>query len=296
MNSNDKWNVYKNSTFPQRYPFDCCNTVESTCYKTTLDKCVRLCQSSQSCNFGYYKSDGFCAPLDTDNFSDVNPYDHIIYDPSGTVFINNNVFTQQSLSNVVRYSDNIYLKNVESGLFLQAGIENEQVVLSPIESELNIQYKNISVPRSFVKFGDELTFGILNSPLILTQRFSNMIWSNITPYGMLQLPLFTFEQINSTNHTNNVRYGDRFHIKSLGSYVTLIRQGNSSILNLDYSPIESLTNATFELVPSRNIKGYYCDNSKCVSIPLHQTKFNEDNRYYNDKDIMRSSNCYLKCH
>lgn len=307
------WNIYQDRTFNQIYPFDCANSIGTTCYKTNFDKCLSICQSSPRCQYGFFKKDGTCFPLNTDNYEDLNPYDYVMdktpgeFVPEDKVFINNKTYSQEPSSNTVRYFDTVYLRNVETGLYMQVGNEEDLFVkFAPFESELTLEYKNINTPRNKVKYGDDLTFGVPNHPLILTRGLSkpgysptygNVSWNNLTPFSLLQISLFKFENIDDPRDTSFLDYEEKFYINILGSYLTV--DGNLNALVRYESPQklkQNGANFTFELIPSKTVLGYYCnDNNKCTSVPLYDTSIVRNDRFYNNKEVMRTESCYFKC-
>lgn len=306
------WTIFTDKGLPsQLNPFDCANTVHSTCYKTSFDKCLSLCQSSPRCNYGHYRSSGECFPLITTNYPDLNPYDYMAdftpdkNDENDRVFINNKIYQKFSNSNNVRYYDYINLKNVETNTFLQVGlIEDEFAKFAPFPSDLTIEYKNVNIPRSAVRYGDELTFGVPRHPVILTRglakvfppSFGFVSWNNITPYGMLQISLFKPEKLENNNDKSPINFGDNFHLKIIGSYLTVDDEMNAKVEYLSPQALISKSkNCTFQILPSKDVTGYYCDGKLCKSVSFQDTDSNGNNRFYKNNEVYRTDSCFFKC-
>jgi len=300
------WSIFKNQTLPSSYnPFGCINGINSTCYRIPFDKCLAYCQENKRCNYGYYKSTGECYPLSTNNYADINPYDYIKDEPGdlNRVFINNSTYPRTSKSNLVHYYDTVYLKNVETQTYLQISKEDDMFVsFAPFPIELTLEYKNINTPKNLLNYNDELTVGAPSKPLILTRglakglppSFGFLNWTNLTPFSMMQIALFKFE--NSLGENGVVKFNENFYINILGSYVTVDDHMHAMT---EYQHISTLKNQnkniTFQLLPSKNLTGYYCDNENCISIPLSETSSKDEQRFYKDKEIYRTSNCYFNC-
>lgn len=314
------WSIYKNKTIPDVFPFQCVNTVKTTCYDTTLERCLYECQQSGRCNFGTFKYSskpsqsfadrGVCMPLNTLNYPDINPYDFVVDGTNNdVVFVNNGVFSlQQSAANTVHFDDLVCLQNVETKLYLQYGTETSYFAdFAPFKANLTIEKNKIDVPQSLMSYSDFITFGIPAKPLVLTGgfnrdcygQFGNVTWNNITPFAMTKIALFQLENKNQNDDIKNVNFGDEFYIRMLGSYLTVEEPANIGILR--YEDVGTLKqkrrNATFRLVPAEPLKGYYC-SPKCEEVPLWETAIDANDkrkREYKGKSVVRNETCYFQC-
>lgn len=317
------WSIYKNKEIPNVFPFQCVNTVKTTCYDSTLERCLYECQQSGRCNYGTFTytspTRGRCMPFNSLNYQDINPFDFMIDTPvtekdgKKLVYINDGAFSQQqSVANVIHYDDQVCLQNVETKQYLQYGTENSYFAdFAPFKANLTIEKKTIDVPQALVSYGDYLTFGVPAKPLVLTggfdkecfSNFGNVTWNNITPFGMTKVQLFQLEPVNEEIN-NRVHFGDEFYIRILGSYLTVQEPANIGLLK--YKDKETLKqqkyNITFKLVPAENMKGYYCsretDPPKCTEVMLHETQedsSDHNRRTYKGSEVMRNDTCYFQC-
>jgi hypothetical protein len=324
------WSIYKNKTIPDVFPFQCVNTIKTTCNDSTFQRCLYECQQSGRCNYGtftpYPKSGGQtdelrgeCKPLNTLNYQDINPYDFFVDAPGdNVVFVNNGVFSlQQSAANTVHFDDLVCLQNVETKLYLQYGTEDSYFSdFAPFKANLTIEKKTIDVPQSLLLYGNFITFGVPAKPLVLTGGFNrdcfgsfgNVTWNNITPFAMTKIALFQLEPISTgaEKEVEGVNFEDEFYIKILGSYLTVEEPANIGILKRENVDVLKATGANmkFRLLPAEPLKGYYCSKeagsttSKCEELPLWKSEVDKTDRRkreHQGAQVMRNETCYFQC-
>lgn len=301
------WTILKGKTITPTFPFDCVASINGSCVVTPFEKCIASCQTSDFCDYGYYNN-GTCYALNTTSFENTDPYDTIISsdNPNDRVFINNIKYSQNPNANDVLYYDTVSLRNIETDTYLQPGEEIDIFALfAPFESDLTIEYKNVIIPRYRLEYGDEITLGIPNRPLILTRgygkenwspSYNHLSWNNLTPFSMMQISLFNLEKKNDDGD-KCVHFNEPFYIKSINTYLCidqfmhLIRTDKS----LDYLK-NTNSKCTFEFVPSKKLKASYCDDKNvCRIVPLNKTTAKGTDRYYEDKEVSRSDKCMFKC-
>jgi len=306
----DKWLIFPDTIFSQISTMDCNDTMEGQCYVgKSFDDCVKSCEQSPECNYGYYisdlpgkgKKDNICVPLkDHSNpmyrlrKKDIYP----VMDHAKTkVFINKQkYYFPPEQANTVFYMDNFTLQNVDTGMFLETspmsdksnnGVKFDkngdlivQIIQIPEDLAAGTQY----VP---VKYGDPIVFNIPNTTLIIgsTMEWIQRSYSVTSDIAYKILPLTPGKNIG-----DDISYSDTFTIHTNINILGIVK--NSSFEKLYKS---NNGNVVFRFIPK--MKGWYCNNNnECTEIPLEKMVVNDKGiGTYNGLAIGRNPGCWGVC-
>lgn len=299
--------IFPNAIFSDIIFNDCGSSVTGTCEKTkNIDDCLNICNKSGKCSFGYYietpDNENICVPFDERyHEKSIGPYYKlrnkniypILQNMKTSVFSNlKNVFPPV-FPNVIFYTDTLSLKKLNSKKFL--GItENNTIISNNLLTSypLYIQFlpkkivKSLSLKYVPVKNGDEIIINIPKSSYVLKERENDILW--IMRQSNLETSDNTFNIFaDKKNIGDLLDYNDIVYFKKNNKYITYENQKNNLIID------DINQNIYFEIEPYINV--YYCENKKCKTTGLNNTKRDGYNATYKGYNVSRNPVCWNLC-
>ena len=302
-----KWIVFPNTTVSDIDTMDCNDTMAGECYNNkSFKECVRTCEKSPECNFGYFISNtddingkDICVPLRDRNVNS-NPIYRLrkqsIYPElkgtTSTVFVNKNKYPfPPEQANNVFYMDNFLIKNIETDIFLENSHtpifeKNGSLIVQPLQVPPDLS----SGPQYVtVNYGDLLIFNIPNTVLIMAYNNKNkeMDWISRSVSISQDMAYTIVPTMKGKKIGDNVLYSDEFSIQ-MGDNVFGVKDKKIKIQR-------KKENATFKFIPK--MKGWYCNNdSECTEIPLEKMIVGKDGiGKYDGLAIGRNEGCFGVC-
>lgn len=296
-----KWLIFPDTILSEIKSVDCDNTMEGKCYEnTSFDECIKMCEKSPDCNYGYYISDAgktdICVPL-LDSGPQNNPIYRIrnkkIY-PELTnthtkTFFNKTVYNfPPEQANNIFFMDNFNVQNVETGFWLDRSpllTKGKEVFFDrdKIDEPLTVQLLQIPPDLSAgvqyvrVVYGEDVAINIPTTNLIIRESTdtNRLEWVARTS-NLTQSSAFQLIPIDGKKKGDNVLFSDKFAIRSTESFLGI--DEHSNMIKLYHSTYEDAKkrghNVTFRFVPQ--MEGYYCNNyGKCTQISLTDMKIND---------------------
>ena len=295
-----KWLIFPDAILSDIKTADCNDTMEGKCYEnTTLEECIKRCEKSTRCNYGYYitgrDKKNICVPL-LDLGKENNPIYRIrnkeIYpelkNSDTKTFINKTVFPfPPEQANNVFFMDNFNIQNVETCLWLDSSplVTNEKNVFfngHKTDEHLTVQFiqipPNLSVGVQYVRvsYGEDIAINIPHTTLIFRESeiYNKIEWVSRVS-ALTHEYAFQLVPIDGKKKGDDVLFSDKFAIKTKEYFLGIDDYGN--LVKLYYSTYEEANqhghSTTFRLVPQ--MEGYYCNNdSQCTRISLTDMEVN----------------------
>lgn len=297
-----KWLIFPDTILSDIKTVDCNDTVEGRCHENiTFDECIKMCEKSPQCNFGYYirgaGQKDICVPL-----LDLGPQNNLIYrlrtkeiypelkNTDTKTFFDNTVFPfPPEQANNVFFMDNLNIQNVETGFWLDRsplvtkGKEvffNRQKTDEPLTVQLIQIPPNLSAGVQYVKvvYGEDLAINIPHTTLIFRESKTDankLEWVSRTS-NLTEASAFRLIPMDGKKNGDNVLFSDKFAIQTNESFLGVDEHDN--LVKLYYSTYEEAQqrghNVTFRFVPQ--MEGYYCnDDAQCTQISLVDMKVND---------------------
>lgn len=311
-----KWLIFPHTIFSNLDTMDCDDTYKGQCYKNkTFKQCLKLCENSVDCEYGYYISrknnDNICVPLKKKQR--INPIyrlrDQIIYpelsNAYSQTFLNKKKYPfPPEHANMVFFMDNFLIENTDTSMIINnTTLKNNEKVLCSKDGKTQIQILQINqnstndiqfVP---VRYGDLVAFNIPNTNLIMkeSQKSNNLEWSSRS-FGIYDNIFFQIIPGKGKKIGDIINYSDVFNIKS--SKINILGVGNSrDILKYNYKNYienKKKINTSFRFKPK--MSGYYCNDNKCVEIPLEKMTVDKDGiGKYKGIALGRNPECFGVC-
>ncbi len=306
----DKFKIIKNASFPvESKDFSCLNTVKGECIENvSLEKCIQICEKDDDCDAGMHiKNDmkSVCFPYNTSVYPDSNPLNTLIsknkipklkgYDSA--VFINSKKYAIPDNNSAKVYeTDHVFLKNIETGLYLNHPTNYENVYSDiqfskrkdPVIIIEDNQTKNRGLTYLIKNF-DKITFLIPKTFFIPYVFQSNIQWVQL--FGDSDVNREDFIQIRMSNKRldNDVLYDQTFTMY-YRNYLIGVNSKNKLGLYLTRND-----KISYKFKFEAAWKGYYCENRKCKSIPFNKAKTNRSTATYKNSAVFRNKNCYDQC-
>ena len=328
---NKDWLIFPETVFNEIQILDCNDTTRGVCINNkTLEECIGLCKlDDKYCGAGYHIKfrDGrtICAALRTDVLPHLNVSSRLrrqsVYpefnDVTVNTFINTNRFSfPPNQANVIHYNDVFSLQNMETGLTLgvqqQFEIKEGDIAKFNKEDTLNVSF--ISKTRASAQvaiyipilYGDHLNIYIPNTPMMLNEKNDQniLVWAHSWEHE-LELIDFNFPfQILPISKDKKigdpVTYSDHFTLQYLIN-------GNTAVLNPFNNTFEIHT-GNYERIKSHDkyyptfsciskMKGYYCEDGKCKTVPITEMDITNNGLGGSYKGNMVGWNpaCYGQC-
>ena len=323
------WILFPNSTVSEIDTMDCNDAVAGECYfDKSLDQCIKSCEQSPECNFGYYientnhpKGNNICVPLRDGNI-DSNPMYRLrkqsIYPElkgtKSTVFINKHTYPfPPEQANNVFYMDNLLIKNIETNTFLgdsplykqddepsvASFNKNGGLIVQPLQVPADL---SVGTQYVTVKYGDSLIFNIPNTTLVMansTRNNTQMEWITRSFNIPLNIAYTIHPIMKDKKNGDDVLYSDIFSIKIGISILGIETSEEANIEKLYYSSYDNAKikneNVTFKFIPK--MKGWYCNNdAKCTEVSLEKMVVDEKGiGTYEGLAIGRNPGCWGVC-
>jgi hypothetical protein len=314
----DNWFIFPDSVFSQTETMDCNDTIEGKCYTDkTFDECVKTCDKSSNCNYGYYISDlpgkNICVPLYNGN-NNSNPIYRLrrkgIYDilekASTKTFIDKRIYPfPPEEANTLFFMDNFNIQNVETKKLLKTdgdymeGVQftkNGDLIVQMLKAPADLSAGAQYVP---VRYGDPFVFNIPNTTLIMQENNINneMQWVPRT-YTLSEKIYYNIKPIMEGKKIGDIiSLSDTFSIHKDVSILAI--DDNSKIVKLYYETYskskDKNEDTTFRFIPK--MKGWYCDNdNKCKEISLEKMTINDKGiGTYKGLPVGRNPGCWGVC-
>lgn len=293
----NKWIVFSDAIFSHLDTIDCNDTVEGICYyNKTFDECVKFCDYSSNCEYGYYLTNdntNICVPI-----RDLKMHSNPIYrlrkkdiypelkNTNTKTFINREVHRFPPVeANIVFYQDNLVIQNVETSTKLEKSYTLEDYKINEIKfSEFGkCIIQPVQIPSNFsadkyipLKYGDIFALNIPNTNIVILEESLNnekLQWG-YTSFIYPNNKTFYLESLSGKMKGDNVQYSDIFNIRTTTENKKDISKylGLSSSYILEKQIISN--NSTFRFIPK--MIGFYCNNdSVCTPTPLEEMVIDE---------------------
>ena len=310
-----KWLIFPNAIFSHLDTIDCNDSIEGQCYKDkTFDECIKMCEGSSECAYGYYVSNkntntNICAPI-RDLKINTNPVYRLrkkdIYpelkNSTTRTFINKQKYYFPPVqANNVFYLDNLIIQNTETSTILDTSpiSDPDQLNFIKFTPGGNLIVEPIQIPPNLsseqyiiLKYGDKFALNIPHTNLVIKEAGGldrDLQW-DVTTFEILDNISFYLEPLTPGKRKgDDVQYSDIFNIRM-----------DSSILGISNTTFllekqKKINNSTFRFIPK--MIGFYCNNdSKCTPIPLEQMVINDKGIGTKDGlDIGRNPGCWGVC-
>lgn len=315
----DDWYIFPDAILDNLDLSDCNDTVNGVCTHTeTLQDCINLCQQAgQQCQGGYMieaKDKNYCVPLLNYQDESLSPYYR---------YRNKNIYPQlrnvhtymfnrtaapfpPDIPNVIFYTDNFVLKNVERNVHIghtDDETSSQDVIFTPQEA-IHVQLLPGQTGRNYIEHyvtvrnGDSVVINIPKTTFVLRPKDNNKDVGWLMRASLINAPENTFV-IHHTDPTvpigTPLTYSDQFYF-TYQNHPLIFDYEHSQLLvepiSLDNAIAKKLA-MTFEFVPK--VEVYYCDNGNCKSISLDKTDRSGVTARYNGRPAVRSPVCWGVC-
>lgn len=315
----DNWHIFPQTTLSDLDLNDCNDTIDGLCrYTETVEECADICGNDPQhmCTGGYFiKTPGnynnICVPLRDYSEQQTIPFYRLrhknfypqLRELDSTFFLQKSFPWPPDMANGLFYQDQMYIKNVNTGLFLGShsdGTITEQVVLSNTEKVLTqfvpsqLARENVS-NNVMIKNGASIAINIPNTSLILRKSATGNDIQWLMRAAVINDPNNTFT-IHSSDPTHKMMYyGQQFYFKYFEQLVEYDEEsGLLRVINSNYDDaIRDGKNILFEFIPQ--VTGYYCDGSECKEVSLSETTNHRMKARFEGHMVSRSSSCWSMC-
>ena len=309
----NNFELYKNWSFPiEEKEFSCLNTVKyiiNECHKNiSLKNCIQICEKDENCDAGMYienKDKSVCFPYNTGSYPDLNPLNSIVAKNTipklkgfeSTIFINGKKYEVPDYNSAKVYeTDHVFLKNVETGLYMNHPTNYEEIYsdikFSSRKDPIVIIEDNQTRKKELkylIKNFDKITFLIPKTFFIPYVFQSDIHWIQLFGDSDVDKKDFIQIRMNTNNFDDNVTYGQIFTLY-YRNYIVGLDSKNK--LGLFLKPTNKISH---KFVFEANWKGYYCKNKICKSVPFNQTNIKNSKAIYKKSPVFRNKNCYNQC-
>jgi len=312
-----KWLIWTDTVFEFLNISDCNDTINGICLSgKTVEQCIDECHSGSSAGYHIQFQDGssICVPIITDMHPTLNPVHRLrnqsIYSPAldhvkVTTFVDTDVFPfPPEEANVVFYGDILVLKDIENGYTIgteYAEIKGQGRIYMGKEKDDNIQilpaqkYAPQLLKYQPVLYGDTIHFSVPGTSLIAGDSMTienALIWELSTGVFHGDDMAFRILPISGKKRIGNViTYDDTFIVQYTDSSIVAVNP-QYNYLQLMYN-ISPDYHHEFQFISK--MTGYYCDGTKCKSVPIKDIKTIGEAGRYKGVTVGRNKKCWGTC-
>jgi len=330
----DKWIIYKDSIPPPlKHPKACLDTIHAICEDKNLEECIKICNDSDKCSFGYHLKDGkknICLPIYTsDYYPDSNPTYSLknqeCYNLEDSVkthtFLNNKHWGINGIlpneANAVFYDDIVLIGHNEknNNSFLKSSEKGKITFEEFGGTKLKLLSKFGKGLISRIEYGDHLSFNIVKNndmfssevmivePKHLSKTYpfeEKVIFKSYKNIFVSEEQKFTIIPVYDNNNSDTFNYNSNFYLRSMEGFLEIKRINNivKLFVNTTHDPTKSKNHNNsmiFTLIPTKKI--YTCKNGICSEYLLKDIKQKKGHEVIIDGNVAYTRNdCFGSCY
>lgn len=318
----NKWMIWSETILDNIKIADCKDTVNGICLSgKTVQQCIDECVGE--CAAGYHvqfrNGNTICVPIRTSIHPYLNPVyrlrNQTIYpelkEVKVSTFVNTNIFPfPPDYANVVFYRDVLTIKETVYNTTIgteTAKIENRGMIYLGLRVDNNIELLPTQQTATQVsqhiplRYGEPFHISVPNTSLLAVMSItlapalewnstSGMFYGNDTSFRIMPID-------DSKRVGDIVSYDDKFAILYADDSVVVV-DSNYNYLTTEYNSLENILNekkaiCTFQFISK--MMGYYCDGSKCKSVPIKDIQTFGTSGRYNGMIVGRNIGCWGLC-
>jgi hypothetical protein len=313
----DDWAVFPNTVLSQIKITDCADTTRGVCIDNrTVEKCMDFCEEDgDQCGAGYHiqfnDNRSICVPIRTAVNSHINPVHRLrrqsIYPEFDNVVVKTFVNTKKfsfppRQANTVFYHDILILRNVNLNLtfggkqFLlkehetTGFVKDEKLNINLLPKERSSTQISKYLP---LRYGDYFNINVPGTTLLLTKDAinNNLVWVQGRGLAESEYAKFQIIPVNDEKNVGDlVEYVDKFIIKYNKIDIAVVNKTFHTFITKGSASNKKNDNTFFNFISK--MKGYYCDNGECKSIPIKKI---DNMGKYKGSIVGRNPGCWGVC-